>query len=143
MIKRYSVGFLFSHDLRSVAMIEKARPEWQRGKLNGIGGHIEDGENSFEAMCREFHEETGIVFTDWTLGIKLEHERYALHIFKGVLPVMDRLPDLKNGDPTEPVGWQPVELLHNANTIPNLKWVIPLLLDKTVGFPIRIQDTGH
>jgi 8-oxo-dGTP pyrophosphatase MutT (NUDIX family) len=28
-----------------VLLIEKQKPAWQRGKLNGVGGKIEPGEN--------------------------------------------------------------------------------------------------
>lgn len=53
------VGFLFSADLSTVVLIKKARPTWQRGRLNGVGGKIEPGETSITAMEREFAEETG------------------------------------------------------------------------------------
>jgi 8-oxo-dGTP diphosphatase len=58
MIK-YVVGFAFSEDLRTVALILKTHPEWQKGFLNGVGGHIEIGESPTQAMIREFKEETG------------------------------------------------------------------------------------
>jgi 8-oxo-dGTP diphosphatase len=35
---RYVLGFMFSSDHSEVALIRKRKPEWQRGKLNGIGG---------------------------------------------------------------------------------------------------------
>jgi len=55
----YVVGFMFSTDLMKVALIRKLKPAWQQGKLNGVGGKIEQGESGFAAMCREFAEETG------------------------------------------------------------------------------------
>jgi len=55
---QYVAGFLFSPNLEEVALIRKNKPEWQKGKLNGIGGKIEEGEDSIQAMCREFSEET-------------------------------------------------------------------------------------
>lgn len=45
--------------LGRVALVEKNRPEWQKGRMNGIGGHIEEGEAPWDAMVREFWEETG------------------------------------------------------------------------------------
>ena len=56
-----SVGFAFSADRKFVALIEKQRPKWQAGKLNGIGGHVEEGEPLAVAQQREFWEETSIV----------------------------------------------------------------------------------
>ena len=60
-MQRYVVGFLFSADQKYVALIEKARPKWQAGFWNGIGGKVEPGEDPAFAMHREFHEETGVI----------------------------------------------------------------------------------
>lgn len=57
--KRYVVGFMFNDERTHVALIQKEKPEWQRGKFNGIGGKVEPGESSGVAMVREFLEETG------------------------------------------------------------------------------------
>lgn len=67
-MKDYVLGFAF--DRRgAVALICKARPDWQQGKWNGIGGHVEKGEIPSTAMAREFMEETTmrIPATDWRL----------------------------------------------------------------------------
>lgn len=57
--QRYVLGFAFDLHGR-VAMIRKAKPEWQAGLFNGIGGKIEPGEEAAQAMSREFTEETGV-----------------------------------------------------------------------------------
>lgn len=65
-MKRYVLGFAF--DKRgAVALICKSRPDWQQGKWNGVGGHLEPGEDAFSAMEREFFEETAmrIKAKDW------------------------------------------------------------------------------
>ena len=62
---KYVVGFLFSPKHDWVVLIEKLRPKWQVGLLNGVGGHIESGELSYKAMVREFHEEAGVPDTKW------------------------------------------------------------------------------
>lgn len=79
----YVCGFMCSWDIQNFLLIRKTHPEWQKGKLNGIGGKIEKKEQvivqnpddsnpdagywlietPFEAMVREFHEETGIITT--------------------------------------------------------------------------------
>jgi 8-oxo-dGTP pyrophosphatase MutT (NUDIX family) len=59
MIQEYVLGFVFNLDKTKVALMRKTKPEWQRGRLNGIGGKIELGETSITAMHREFKEETG------------------------------------------------------------------------------------
>lgn len=62
----YVVGFAFDQH-GSVALIHKERPSWQKGRWNGLGGHIEEGETGSEAMAREFLEETGMSTapSDW------------------------------------------------------------------------------
>jgi 8-oxo-dGTP diphosphatase len=56
---RFVLGFCFDFGYHNVLLIEKSRPTWQAGKLNGIGGKIEEGESPRVAMAREFQEETG------------------------------------------------------------------------------------
>lgn len=63
-MKRYVIGIAFD-DLGRVALIRKNRPQWQAGKWNGIGGHIESGEYSERAMEREFMEEAGLMIQGW------------------------------------------------------------------------------
>lgn len=78
-MKHYVLGFAFSADKKEIILIEKQKPDWQKGKLNGVGGKVEKedllwntGEVVTEyvakiAMCREFKEETGVATysTDW------------------------------------------------------------------------------
>ena len=75
-MKHYVVGFLFSDDRKKVVLIEKTHPGWQKGKWNGIGGHIEEGELPKDAMQREFNEEAGVLIH------KSEILRYAKMTFK-------------------------------------------------------------
>lgn len=51
-----------------VLLTVKERPKWQKGLLNGIGGHIEEGEEPIAAMTREFREEAGLAThtMDWS-----------------------------------------------------------------------------
>lgn len=46
--------------LDDVLLIEKLKPEWQKGKFNLPGGKIEPNESIHEAAQRELQEETGI-----------------------------------------------------------------------------------
>jgi 8-oxo-dGTP pyrophosphatase MutT (NUDIX family) len=55
----FTMGFIFSPDLQEVYLIRKTHPEWQAGKLNGVGGHREVAETFGVCMIREAYEESG------------------------------------------------------------------------------------
>ncbi len=81
---RYVLGFCFDFGYHNVLLIEKQRPTWQMGKLNGIGGKIEEGETPAAAMTREFWEETeGLVgdpaFTPYGRLTGLDFEVWLFH----------------------------------------------------------------
>jgi len=40
--------------------VRKNKPDWQAGKLNFPGGHVEPGESDVEAAVRELREETNL-----------------------------------------------------------------------------------
>lgn len=125
-ITKYVLGFLFSPDKKSVALIRKNRPEWQKGLLNGIGGHIEDGESPLIAMCRESREEIGLSILDWVLKIEYRDKDFQLFIFTAF---SDKILEVKTMTDEEVflIGTNKL-----AEAIPNLKWFIPLLLDPEV-----------
>ena len=43
-MKKYTLGFIFTPALDKVLLVHKISPEWQAGKINGVGGKIEEGE---------------------------------------------------------------------------------------------------
>lgn len=62
-IIHYVCGLVFHGN--EVMLIQKKRPGWMAGKYNGIGGHVEPGETSLQAMQREAREEAGIEDVQW------------------------------------------------------------------------------
>lgn len=63
-----NVGFIFKPDLSEVLLLRKTHPDWQKGLLNGVGGHVNEEELAnakwVESWCREVKEETGIVLIE-------------------------------------------------------------------------------
>lgn len=84
MKKEYVLGFAFSPDNEFVLLINKLKPEWQKGKLNGIGGKIEEGELPIQAMVREFEEETSVKtsFHNWDRFAMLEGDNYVMYCYR-------------------------------------------------------------
>jgi 8-oxo-dGTP diphosphatase len=59
--KDYVLGFVFNNAKTEVLLILKNRPDFQKGKFNGIGGKVEKSDTDYgAAFRREFKEETGI-----------------------------------------------------------------------------------
>lgn len=83
VLTKYVLGFAFD-DLHRVALILKDKPEWQKGKWNGIGGKVEGDELDVEAMVREFREETGVVTTPsmWHYFGKMTGPHFNVEMFK-------------------------------------------------------------
>ena len=81
---RFVLGFAYTLDGR-VLLIRKNRPQWQAGLLNGIGGHVEEGENIYDAMDREAKEETGLElnwdYVGQMVGVNNDSNSFTCDIF--------------------------------------------------------------
>lgn len=132
-MQHFVVGFAFSFDAKQVALIRKKRPTWQAGKLNGIGGKIEAGEDPIDAMVREFYEETGVSTEpkQWqicaVLGSKPDAQtRWHMHVYSLRGLDLQRLKSTTD----EQIEIHEVGSSAIANEgISNLAWLIPLALD--------------
>jgi len=135
-MKSYVLGFMFSKDEKEVLLIEKQTPAWQKGFLNGVGGKVEAGEESIQAMVREFEEETGLSteVSEWQIFLELwvasdaKIDIYATH--------SDLLYDAKTMEQEIVMHCEVAHL--PANVMPNLRWQIPLSLDKKVSFEVPV-----
>ena len=126
MKKFYVLGFLFSPDLKYVALIRKVRPEWQSGCLNGIGGKIELYDDlPMAAMIREFEEETGLKFTAWNEFSIMKGTGWEVYCYRGVY---DDLAELRTVTDEE-VEIIEVAKLSENKVLSNLHWLIPMATD--------------
>ena len=125
-MKEYVVGFMFDEYRERVVLIRKNRPEWQAGKLNGVGGKVEPDENPMAAMIREFQEETGVETSplDWTNFALLWGDDFEIAFYKGFSNKIYDAAETKTDEEIEKHYVQYVEGLNN------LKWLLPLAMDK-------------
>lgn len=135
----YVVGFCFKQDASEVVLIQKLRPEWQNGLINGVGGKVEPEEDFSDAMVREFEEETGVKTTleswDWRARILLNHGRIDVFtVFND-----DYFSAAKTVE-EEQIVKLPTNRLRHFPVVPNLKWLIPFLLDENVSRNIQRID---
>jgi 8-oxo-dGTP diphosphatase len=124
MQRPYVAGFLIDETGR-VALVRKARPQWQAGKLNAIGGKVEPGESAPAAMRREFHEETGVEIDDWEHFATVSFEKGVVDFFRSFVPagVLDQVRTVTD-EPIEVHPSMPVP----KDALPNLAWLLPLAL---------------
>lgn len=148
-MKLYVVGFLFNRNRSEVALIRKNRPEWQAGKLNGIGGKIETAEQPHDAMVREFKEETGFHFEfRWdcfaTLNSMSLHGAgsYRVYFYRGFAAV-EMLYSVLNTTTDEQVVVLDPALVPFHNTVPNLRWLIPMALTMDADAASQFEIIEH
>ena len=124
-MKAYCLGFAFYRCTRRVVRIRKSRPDWQRGFLNGVGGSIEVGECSNEAMAREFAEETGCrtFATDWKHFSTMQFKDCVVYCFAMRLASHQ---EVKTTTDAEVVVSSADDLPERI--IPNLAWLVPMAL---------------
>jgi len=120
-VTRFVVGFLFDND--KVALIKKTHPDWQRGKLNGIGGHMENNESPLDAIIREFKEEADLEVRNWEHYCTLSYSGDCiLYFFAANIAPNSRI----KSNTEEIVNWYPLKQLDKLNVIPILRWLIPM-----------------
>lgn len=113
----YVLGFYFLDPF--VLLIRKNRPDWQAGKLNGIGGHIEPGESPHDAMVREFREEAGSQTDGWTKFAEMNFPDVRVHCFtlRGGADNIHTMTD-------EMIGFYDFSTL--VNVLSNVPWLIAM-----------------
>ena len=134
-MQTYVLGFMFSADLQEVLLIEKQRPRWQAGLLNGIGGKIEAGEAPLTAMVREFYEESGLATQaeDWHPIALVQGADFKVYCFKAVSPVVAEAESLTD----ETVQLVPVRLDElRTKTLSNVPGLISHALDPDAPFMV-------
>lgn len=121
----YVLGFAFGHTKETVVLVRKNRPDWQLGKLNGIGGHVEPTDSTMlDAVQREFEEETGLLVDSWAHYITMRNKAWRVFVFRAYNVEVSNVRTLTD----ERVEVHPVLRLP-TNVLSNLRWLIPLALD--------------
>lgn len=129
---QYVVGFLFTKDKSYITLIEKRRPAWQEGLYNGVGGHVECLETNYQAMAREFHEETGLGLlpSEWDWFLRLTYPEARVDFFRTFQHDSIYAAAHRNQMTDERV--VNVEVAHalmpHTPLIPNLRWIIPFAI---------------
>jgi 8-oxo-dGTP pyrophosphatase MutT (NUDIX family) len=107
-----------------VLLIRKERPSWQKGKLNGIGGHVELNESLLEAMRRECKEETDLDIENWVYVCSMEGNDWQLEVFTSEIGEQ-QFKEAKNKT-DDSVEVHHLGTVWDELAIPNCKWLVPM-----------------
>lgn len=115
----YVLGFLVSTNFAQVALIGKLKPEFQKGRLNGIGGKIEPGEKPIDAMSREFWEETGVTIEPdkWDLMGQYKFHGGRCYVYRacGDYTLQQREKEIP--------AWYPLRTIDDWPLMENVNWM--------------------
>jgi 8-oxo-dGTP diphosphatase len=130
-----TISFVFHDDHVLLIRLSEDRGAWA-GKLNGVGGHIERGEDPHASALREIKEETGLT---------LEHLQFCGHIlidtgkkpgiglfvFGSQISWAGSPLATSEGTPC----WIAVKDLENEALVEDLNWLIPKVRSTLYGAP--------
>ena len=107
--------------------------EWEKGKLNGIGGKIENGETALQAIVREAKEETAIVTdeTDWKYFCLMQGKNWKIYVHKCFLSE-DILSKWQMTTDKRPF-YLYVSQVYEYQNVSNLQWLMEMAVDDNDG----------
>lgn len=121
MNQDYVLGFAFNR-FDQVLLIRKERPDWQRGKMNGIGGKVEKNETHLQAMRREFVEECGLDIPPyrWSRRGKCHGDSFQISVFS--VKLSEAEVPLTTTD--EKVQWRYIINLSDCDILPHVEAMV-------------------
>ena len=131
----YVLALLFTADRRRVVLMRKTRPAWQAGRVNALGGKLLPGESAIDAARREVREEAGVDVVGWEEFLVWDDPQYRMH---AVRAFDDAALDAYTAEDQEVFRADCAAL--PAALIDNLRWLVPLALDRDVAVPVRVTS---
>jgi 8-oxo-dGTP diphosphatase len=134
---RYVLALLFTADRARVVLMHKTRPAWQAGRVNALGGKLAPDESPLDAARREVREEAGVDVARWEEFLVWDDPVYHMH---AVRAFDDAARDARTGEDQEVFLADAAAL--PPNVIDNLRWLVPLALDRDVATPIAVRSAA-
>lgn len=124
------MGFVLDPSSDRILLSRKRKPDVWAGLWSGIAGHCKHDEAPVAAMSRKAEEEYGLRIApeEWKLRVIVASQSVALHVFVAYHNVYAARPVEDE---------QPVVVPRDSNwvrepVVPDLRWIIPLVLDTNV-----------
>jgi 8-oxo-dGTP pyrophosphatase MutT (NUDIX family) len=137
-MKKYALCYV-EHE-GSVLLIEKIKPEWQKGKINLPGGSFEEGEYAGQCAARELFEEANLLaFHVQDMGV-IVGGGWQVDVVRCVVK------DVAGwiAKTQEPVFWLPIQdALRHPKLIPNLRVIIPLCNSGVRGWVLQDGEPDY
>lgn len=139
--KRYVLIFPFVNSNQEVLLVRKRSPEWQRGKLNGIGGKIDESfpdRISEYTAVRQLKVEAGIGATLESLQLfAMITDEYTYHV--DCYRLRTHLPISYQGTGTEDVArYGFPQVLTRKDLVSPVQILLPMALDMRILSPVRM-----
>lgn len=143
MKTRYVLGFAFDKS-NNVILVQKTKPKWQAGLLNGVGGKIEPEDNTpIAAMVREFQEETNLTTTEsqWHYVLTMGTDEWEVLVY--TMTDLNSYYGIYQGQQTDTdetlVILPRKSLLDNDSCISNVPWLVAACVDAEM--PVKYNLT--
>ena len=131
----YVLALLFSPDREQVVLMERTRPAWQAGRVNALGGKVAPDETPTLAVRREVREEAGVDVASWDELLVWHDPAYRMHVFRA----FDAAALAARTCEDQRVVLAPARALPGT-VIDNLRWLVPLALDRDVAAPVVVRS---
>lgn len=125
-MKRYVMGFMFDYGEQTVVLLRKDHPDWQAGRLNGVGGLAEDHESLAAAMTREGEEEVQRGM-EWERFATLNGDGFVMGCFRVAIKDFHPPPENDVGETLERHSVSNI-IRGEQQIVPNVRWLLPMAI---------------
>ena len=133
----YVLALLFTPDRRRIVLMSRTRPAWQAGRVNALGGKVAPGELPTHAARREALEEAGVDVATWQEFLVWRDPVYVMHVVRAF---DEAAASVRTAEDQEVYLAEVAELPENL--VENLRWLVPLALDRDVAIPIEVRSAS-
>ena len=125
-------------DGTKIISILKNRPDYQKNKLNGIGGKVENDETYIEAMIREFKEETSVstFVSDWSNFAVLVNDFFIIECFKTNISGLSKAVQNVTDEKLVILDYNDI---HDKDLVNNYKMLLEIALNNSIKNKIEIR----